>query len=52
MALQTLNRQWLELEVLHGDLSDILYYKVTYSYMEFDAQGNWTKRLESETRQN
>ena len=49
----TLDRRGNELEVFHRNPSDnSLYYKVTYSYLKFDRQGNWIKRVESQQRGN
>ncbi len=49
----TLDRRGNELEVFHRDPSDnSLYYKETYSYLEFDRHGNWIKRVESQQRAN
>jgi hypothetical protein len=44
-----LDKRGNELELLHCDPdNNSLNYKETYSYLKFDSQGNWIKRLESD----
>jgi hypothetical protein len=51
--VSTLDRRGNVLEVFHRDPSDnSLLYKETYSYLKFDRQGNWIKRVETQQRRN